>query len=316
MKNVLILFILLYLTNTNSYAAQRAPAPGYQDAMLANYFPNYSYSDCIACNQNNFQSTYPMNSYNNLSAFNGTYNYPWWGQYGAFSYPNYYYPSAWSNHGVNTTYYPGHGGGFAGKPNVYISAPDGVSLLVKVSASEESNLLLTVPAYEGGWKAAVMGDKFIIDDVSHDYLFYDIRFDEQLFSAETGFCGNRKTVLEEMMTSLQSLAFKPQEIKDFYDYWSIKLPRSENYCVFPQFNEENDRAYKLQVSSSDNAKISITRVTFMVTVAEAIRDNSKQKFHRRPKDHTTYQKKIKSLSAQVKEKIWVREWAVAFTAGK
>jgi hypothetical protein len=316
MKKVLIIFSLLYFTNLSSYAAMGPPAPGQPDAMLANYFPNYSYSDCIACNQNNFQTYYPMNSNNNFSAFNGTYNYPWWGQYGALSYPNYYYPSAWSNNGVNTNYYSGHGGGFAGKPNVYISAPDGVNLLVTVLASKESNLLLTVPAYEGGWKAVVIGDKFIIEDISHDYLFYDIRFDEQSFSAETGFCGNRKTVIEEMMTSLQSLAFKPQEIKDFYDYWSIKLPRSEKYCVFPQFNEENDKAYKLQVSSSDNAQISITRVTFMVTVGDAINEKSKQKFYHRPKNQSAYLKRIKSLGAQPKEKIWVREWAVAFTAGK
>lgn len=316
MKKVLILSTLLNFANISSYAAMGMPAPEQTDAMFANYFPNYSYSDCIACNQNNFQKFNPINSNNNFSAFNGTYNYPWWGQYGALSYPNYYYPSAWSDNGVNTSHYPGHGGGFAGKPNIYVSAPDGVSLLVTVSTSEDSNLLLTVPAYEGGWKAAIKGNKFIIEDVFHDYLFYDIRFDEQLFSAETGFCGNRKMVIEEMMTSLQSLAFKPHEIKDFYDYWSIKLPRSENYCVFPQLNEENDKAYKLQISSSDNAKISITRVTFMVTTGEAIRGKSKQKFYRRPKNHTAYLEKIKSLSSQAKEKIWVREWAVAFTAGK
>ncbi len=49
---------------------------------------------------------------------------------------------------------------------------------------------------------------------------------------------------------------------------------------------------------------------------EAINEKSMQNFYRRPKNLTAYKEKIKQLRTIKKEKIWLREWAVAFIAEK
>jgi hypothetical protein len=302
------------LFSTNAAMASTGLSMLYPDYSGYNpmFYPNYSYNDCIACNYYS-QSSMPMNNYN---AFNSGYNSPWWNQYGSMSYPNYSYPAAWSNSGVNSSMYSGHGHGFAGKPNVYVTAPDKTELHVTVSGVEEGNLLLTVPAYgEDGWHATVNKNKFVVESTNHDYLFYDVRFDENTFSDEKGFCGNRKVVIEGMMSTLQALTFKSEEIKDFYEYWSIKLPRSNSYCVFPQLNEENDKAYKLSVSEKSKKDITVTRVTFLVNFEEKLKDKLPAKFRHPPTDVKKLQERVKSITSVKPHPIHVREWGVAFLSG-
>jgi hypothetical protein len=301
------LSIFLLFASLNSFASSGINTN-------AVYYPGYRYNDCVSCSLYQNPVYYPYQNYQR-DAFFRTYQSPWWGQYGAMSYPNFYYPAAWSNNGVNQRYYAGHGGGFAGKPNVYVTAPDKTELHLKVNVKDESNLLLTIPAHqEQGWKAKVVKNKFEVEDVKHEYLFYDVRFDHEVFSDQSGFCGDRKFIIEEMLSSLQSLDFKENELKDFYEYWSIKLPKSSRYCVYPQLNEDHNDAYQLQVLNLDKNNFSMTRVTFMVVVDEALKKSSK-KFQSPPKDTSVYKERMKTIKAEIKNKIWIREWGVAFTQG-
>ncbi len=169
---------------------------------------------------------------------------PLWVPYGMMSYPNFYSPGPWMNGGFNAAAYPGfpggwhHGGAVAGKPNVYIHGPPGTSFKFRVVPQGKTHLLASVPAHgKRGWTAKQnsSGDGGIHSESAElAYLFYDYRFEPGRLQGEEGFCTDRTSLMPRLEQTMSEAGFTPNEIEDFHEYWSIKMPAAKSFCVFPQ----------------------------------------------------------------------------------
>ena len=180
----------------------------------------------------------------------------------------YPYPCVWNGYGCTSTYYPGHGGGVVGKPNVYVSGPEGAGIRMQVRPNAKANLLVAVPAHGvRGWAGRLNRAGELVsrigagEETRAPYWFYDLRFDPEDLQAQQGTCVARANLIAELLNQLQNLGFLPREIEDFRDFWSTKIPPGESFCIYPQLNSEIDRIAELQITPEPKK---ITRVWFFV----------------------------------------------------
>lgn len=241
---------------------------------------------------------------------------PPWVPYGQFGYNNFYFPGPWSNGGLVGPMYPGvfpgmnTGGAMMGKPNVYIEAPKGTEVEVKVIPEAGSHLLAAVPIHGSvGWKAKVLGPNQIRSDGARlGFLFYDYRMDPGLLQSEAGFCApNAKETVVQMAKVLKQSGFTDYEIKDFTVYWDVKLPAKDSYCVYPQDERSLSKVARLEVSPKS---AQVTRVGFMVVPATA---TGRAHFKKDPV-RAWVPEKTSTLRAPASKEIRVREWGVGFLA--
>jgi hypothetical protein len=240
------------------------------------------------------------------SFYQSAYN-PWYTPFGAMGYSNFYSPSPWIGGGMNMGYFPGGGHGAMGKPNLYISGPAGAQISVQIKLARESTLLAAVPIYgANGWTGTLQKNGTIqSQDVTYPYFFYDLRMDETSLQSEAGFCVSQDKLIQKLAEVLQEKGFRPNEVRDFQEYWSVKMPPSEKYCVFPQENDEMDTLAKLQISPSPDK---VTRIGFMIVVAEGIVQSSR-KFTQVPTKPWKVGQQSPSKSSSSLE---IREWGVGF----
>ncbi len=233
---------------------------------------------------------------------------PWYSPFGGMSYSNFYYPSPWAGGGMDMSFFPGGGHGGMGKPNLYISGPAGTLIHVQVQLPKESTLLAAVPIHgANGWTGMLEGNGSISSQgVSYPYFFYDLRMNEDSLQAERGFCVGQDSLISKLTEVLEQKGFKPNEVKDFREYWSVKMPLSQKYCVFPQENLEMDTIAKLQITP---APARVTRVGFMIVIAEGL-VQSTRKFTREPSQPWKETKDL--LASENTQGIQIREWGVGF----
>ncbi|OFZ80792.1 MAG: hypothetical protein A2583_08420 [Bdellovibrionales bacterium RIFOXYD1_FULL_53_11] len=287
-------------------------------AAFAGSLPSSAQTYCPYCGpSSNFYDMpfYSSMGYYSMPSFFPSY-YPWWGGYGAMSYSNFSYPGAWSGAGMAGESYPRGGGGFMGKPNLYVSGKAGTTFKVSVKMPPGSNWLVAVPAHgTKGWQGTVLenGKIKVSDRETHDYFFYDFRCDESRLQDTAGFCSTRETVIERIATLMKQGGFRPGEITDFKTYWNVKLPPSESYCVFPQGSRELDSIATLQIEPRPDK---LLRMAFMIITEEARRFSGMgRKFLEMPKSSWTAkdgQPPASTRRPANKDGIEVREWAVGF----
>jgi len=248
-------------------------AGGYycQDHILGPPTPGPT-TNCVTCNQNYYQQQQqfygPYNPYAQRPAY-PFYNpgpTPWWGQQGPIYYNNFNYPGPWTPgaQGIQPHHYPGGGGGFAAKPNIYIQNAQ-IDNVIEVSFAQEqiSEMLVTTPSLDkdNKWQTKPTKDnKFLVDNIEYDYLFYDLRFDHKKLQYSHGFCSDRKTIIDYMLTDLNTLKYSDISVKDFDEHWNQKIPKIKNYCLYPQYNVQLDEAYPIKLKP----QVAITRVLYLV----------------------------------------------------
>ncbi len=271
-------------------------------------------TNCPYCGMYNNARYYPTYG-TTFPSFYPSY-YPWWAGYGSLSYPNFYAPSPWSGSGCTPNYFPGRGNAFAGKPNIYISAPKGTKVSVKLKLADDSNLLAALPKHgEKGWTATMgTNDTLTVDEngtqANYPYFFYDFRLNEKKLQDSAGVCFPKEELMPNLTKMLKDKGFKPQEIQDFFVHWSVKMPRSNSYCVFPQEEEILNEVAALEITPKPT---SIKRLVFMIAVEEGLVKNDDIKFTTPPSQ------KYRSFAstenpAKAKSGIQVREWGVGFIA--
>lgn len=181
---------------------------------------------------------------------------PWWAYQGNLFYPNLHYPGAWSYPGIQERYYPGRGEVFAAKPNVYInSVHQDKKFSFRFLESSKPSFLATTPLLEKdlSWKGKIVeGDKFEVDGVNYDYLFYDVRLDKEKLQFDHGMCSSREGVISWMLTDLKEMRYPSISLQDFEEHWRVKIPDYPYYCVYPQYNRQLDPILPVLIDIEQN----------------------------------------------------------------
>lgn len=241
---------------------------------------------------------------------------PWWWGTGPMMYSNFYSPAPWSyiaNPGVMPTYYPGTGGMFAAKPNIYLEGPAGTEVSFKLKFTEPgANWLVSVPVHgREGWSGKLTEKKlFQTEGGSYKFLYTDYRMHGNQFQDEAGFCATRDKVVGKIAISMKQAGFNGREIADFMEYWTVKFPQSERYCVFPQDERQLETVAAFEVSPKP---VAVRRILFMVQVQEAM-NKGVGKFVSAPKREWVAPP-IRMPAAE-KQGLVIREWGVGFLSAK
>lgn len=169
---------------------------------------------------------------------------PWWAYQGNLHYPNMFYPGPWAWPGIQQQYYPGQGQVFAAKPNVYLDTVNpGKKFQFKFVSSTKPHFLATTPLLEKdlSWKGKFADtDKFEVDDIYYDYLFYDVRLPKEKMQFTNGVCATREGAIQWMLKDLTEMKYSPISLQDFEEHWRVKIPDYPFYCIYPQYNRELD----------------------------------------------------------------------------
>ena len=210
----------------------------------------------------------------------------------------------WNRYGCRGNLYPGYGQGFLGKPNVYLrNFPKNSKIEVSLSLQNKTQVLATVPALNQSKWVGLFNTDFIQGVVHFPYLFHDLRVDTSKMQFKAGFCEKRENLMSELSTKLTASGFSKSEIQDFQTYWSLKMPSAENYCVYPQTNEQMNQVARLDVSPSPSK---IVRLNFFIIPTDQLPDHLKAL-------RTPASAWLPSKSADSKETS-IFEWGVGFLA--
>lgn len=292
-------------TYSNSCQAQNAGQQNYQSGPCGQN-PSFGQGqDCVHCGGQPFMGARPMPYF---PQFRPAPMMPWWGYQGYQRYPNYYYPGAWQNYGMNPRPYPGGstgGGAFAAKPNVYIDGPVGTKMQVSVEFPEKSQHLVSTPDMTKPVELEIRNEnQLAVDQALYDYLFYDFRYDHKESQYVRGECLESKKLIPRMLKILEDLGHSEKSLNDFQEHWSQKIPYANKYCFYPQFDQELSSVARLQVSSLD-VPVTISRVLFIV---QLVPDEKELVFPPMPQKSIEVPQTGDNKASQA----FVREWGVAF----
>ncbi len=237
--------------------------------------------------------------------------YPWWYPWSMYMFPaSSQYPCVWAVWGCNSRYYPQGGPIVMGKPNIYVEGPDVENAKIELKRVEHHKLMATAPAHmEKGWTFSLTNNKINVEGVQYPYLFYDSRAELNHIPNQTdAFCGDRDEVLAQMNEVLEKMKFPKTARADFSEHWLAKLPRFKEFCIYPQVNEELNKASPLKISLSS---YSLSRVLFLIIPKPARRDQPKEAFLREFVKRTPAE--WVAPEAKTNKAKWkVYEWGVAF----
>jgi hypothetical protein len=231
--------------------------------------------------------------------------------FGPMNFSNFFYPGAWFGGGMNGGFYPGGGHGFMGKPNIYVSGKSGAEVHVKVNLATDSNWLASAPSHgSDGWRGQLDGKGgMTLKGVAYPYLYYDYRLDSKKLQSRAGFCVTGDRLINRLVNVLNDTGFRPNEVKDFKDHWTIKMPPAKLYCVFPQEDEALKNVSVLEVQPKP---VKVTRLSFMI-VLDSMIHLSDSSFSMDPKLEWKPRKGATSnQTSSDSEGIEVREWGVGF----
>jgi hypothetical protein len=230
---------------------------------------------------------------------------PWWGMKGNMYYPNMNFPGAWQGHGMNHQHYPGNGPVMMAKPNIYVEAKEEIEFELEFTDPKQE-FLATTPYLEEGnkWKVKVKDEKFNVDGVDYGYLFYDARGALKHFQFADGVCSSREAMIEMMEKDLKALGHSKRSLKDFSVHWRVKIPNYPYYCLYPQYNQEMDKAVPINVS----VEAEVSRVLYIVVPYQTLELKNTDVFPPLPvNDFTAKRPKVKQQT-----KLYLKEWGVAF----
>lgn len=276
-------------------------------------FPS-NIQDCYQCQlyyyrQQQATNPYYANYHSQLPWMTNPYA-PWWATQGNYSYPNFQYPGAWYNHGINTNHYPGNGGAVALKPNIYVKN-EKIKLTKfswKFAEKEKAEFLATTPALKNfGWEGLVSGESFRVSNVGYSYLFYDARMDHNKMQYSNGICIEKEGLVPEMMMDLKAKGYPEVALKDFNEHWTQKIPNYPYYCIYPQYSEQMNALMPIEVTPTDAV---VTRVLFVLVPHSKAPKVLAQKFPALP---TRAPASLMPVDTKPRDKsIHFLEWGVAF----
>ena len=118
--------------------------------------------------------------------------------------------------------------------------------------------------YPGAWEGEfTKNQKFKVNDIEYDYLFYDYRFDHHKLQYENEICSDRETIIKLMQKDLEKQNYPKVSLKDFYEHWNQKMPKINFYCMSPQYNKQLDEHYPIETQG-----LEIVRSLYLVVPHE------------------------------------------------
>lgn len=252
--------------------------------------------------QNNWFTNFPAPVYQPQAQ-------PWWAYQGNMYYPNMNYPGPWRYPGIQQHYYPGQGQVFAAKPNVYVdSIHDTEKFSFKFISKEKPQFLATTPVLDKSlaWSGSIEKDKFLVDNIYYDYLFYDLRLPLEKMQFEAGLCSSKDEAIEWMLKDLKEMGHSMVSLQDFEEHWRVKIPNYPYYCLYPQYNDQLDPLIPIEIPVSQSKFHRSLYVLLPYESAPSPESN--------PYEIALPVKDPKSIrpDTRVKREVEFREWGVAF----
>ena len=214
-------------------------------------------SDCISCQSQGQKSPLLGKLFSNFPApVYQSKSLPWWAHQGNFHFPNLHFPGAWTNQkrspGIDAKYYPGKGEVHALKPNIYVQSIHAEKKFTfSFSSKEALSFLATTPALDekNSWSGKIVkNDRFEVEDIHYDYLFYDIRLPKDKMQFERGLCATRDEAIKWMLSDLTEMKYPAIALQDFEEHWKVKIPDFPFYCIYPQYNQQLDPILPVVIS--------------------------------------------------------------------
>lgn len=234
---------------------------------------------------------------------------PWWAYQGNLHYPNVRYPGAWSYPGIESQYYPGEGQVFAAKPNVYVeSVHQNKKFNFKFISEKKPQFLATTPVLNKslGWSGKIIDkDKFEVEDIYYDYLFYDLRLPKEKMQFTNGVCATREGAIEWMLKDLKEMKYSSLSQQDFDEHWRVKIPDYPYYCIYPQYNRELDPIIPIEIDLEQT-----TFIRSLYVLVPHKKEPDGEEFQDVPlptKDPAEFRP-----GAKIQRENMFREWGVAF----
>ena len=141
-------------------------------------------------------------------------------------------------------------------PNIYLYPTE--SCNVKVTVEPNVQMVASSPFYNDGWNVRAYPDGSIPN--TPGYLFY-----EAVVTVEKpakGWCISSTEVGPFFKNILKAYGLNQVEIKDFLDYWQIRLNRSPYYAVYPIVKETLDKVCPLKIAPVPDT---VFRLWFYIT---------------------------------------------------
>ncbi len=118
------------------------------------------------------------------------------------------------------------------KPNIYLY-PSQASK-VDVYIAPNGKILTSIPDYNTGWHVIAQPDGSIPN--TDGFLFYEA--DVIIEIPEQGWSVSRSDLRSFFEDKLQAYGFNDKEIREFVEYWTVKLPSSQYYTIYPLLNDD------------------------------------------------------------------------------
>jgi hypothetical protein len=269
-------------------------------------------TNCVMCQYYQQQSMMPWyTQQQNPYPFFNPNPTPWWATQGQMYYPNMMYPGAWQYPGMHSYHYNGNGQVYAAKPNIYVSSVnENVKFQLQFTA-ENPSFLVTTPYLldDNSWKGKIVDkDRFEVDNIFYDYLFYDVRLDIKKMQFQAGYCADRETVITMMLSDLKELKHSSISLQDFEEHWRVKIPNYPYYCVYPQYNKQLDEAFPVSITP----KAEYIRSLYILVPHQETPRISEGQFPPLPhEDSNSFRP-----SVLIRKELELREWGVAFLASE
>lgn len=234
---------------------------------------------------------------------------PWWGYQGDLYYPNLKFPGAWEKDKVAAKYYPGEGEIFAAKPNVYVNTVhENFKFNFKFISSRKIHFLATTPLLdkELKWSGKIVEkDKFELEEVYYDYLFYDLRLPRSSMQFTNGLCTTREGAIEWMMKDLVEMKYPAISLQDFEEHWRVKIPDYPFFCIYPQYNRELDAIIPIEIDKEQTSLIRSLYVLVPHRIAPGTEEMQEIPF---PTENPSQYRP----GSKIQRETMFREWGVAF----
>lgn len=320
MKSFLVIIILVLSSNLFATAMMNCPAgqfrilSPYGGMTCSSYYPQTTpaTNNCVMCQlyqQQQQMSMMPWYTQNNPYPFYNPNPQPWWATQGQLYYPNMMYPGAWQYPGMVSHQYHGSGDVFAAKPNVYVSAVNENIKFDFKFTSENPSFIVTTPHLneDNSWKGKIVEkDKFSVNDIFYDYLFYDVRLKKEDMQFTAGFCADRESAIVFMLSDLRDLKHSEISLQDFEEHWRVKIPAYPHYCVYPQYNKQLDTAFPVTITPLAEH----IRSLYILVPHKDVPRFTKGQFPPLPSEDSNSLRP----SVLIQKELEFREWGVAFMA--
>lgn len=267
-------------------------------------------NDCVLCQGAKTCETLDANWFANFpKALYQPKDQPWWATQGNLFFPNLNAPGAWKKDGIDDQYYPGQGQVHALKPNIYVeSIHNEKKFSFGFTSKETLSFLSTTPALDekNSWHGKIVNkDRFEVEDINYDYLFYDIRLPQEKMQFERGACATREEAIQWMLKDLKEMNYPAIALQDFEEHWKVKIPDYPYYCMYPQYNKELDEVLPVTISVE---QVHFTRALFVLVPHREVPDVDQSYLIPLP---TLESEEVRPKTI-IKYENMFKEWGVAF----